>query len=282
MSDCTTPVNNSNVIAPGMFNLDMPPLFPKFRRNRKARVDYLKQTKEHADTLRELVKHARTLKPLDNLLDNACKFTTRIQELRKSSTNASRSKPRSNTRNNRIKSSLNKTNHVSVCNANIKNGVLNANFEFVCSTCNECLFSASHDMYVVDYLNDVNASDRAKSKRAKKNDWKPTEGVDLLTGSRGTNLYTLSLDDMLKSSPICLLSKASKTESWLWHQRLSHLNFGTINELAKQGLVRDNGTEFVNQTLESYYEDVGISHQSSVARTPQQNDVVKRQNRTLA
>ncbi|GJV06466.1 retrovirus-related pol polyprotein from transposon TNT 1-94 [Tanacetum coccineum] len=37
------------------------------------------------------------------------------------------------------------------------------------------------------------------------------EGVDLLTGSRGNNLYTLSLVDMMASSPICLLSKASKT-----------------------------------------------------------------------
>ncbi|GJY95478.1 retrovirus-related pol polyprotein from transposon TNT 1-94 [Tanacetum coccineum] len=43
---------------------------------------------------------------------------------------------------------------------------------------------------------------------------------------------------MLKSSPICLLSKASKTKSWLWHRRLFHLNFGTLNQLAKQGLVR--------------------------------------------
>ncbi|GJU59770.1 retrovirus-related pol polyprotein from transposon TNT 1-94 [Tanacetum coccineum] len=46
-------------------------------------------------------------------------------------------------------------------------------------------------------------------------------------------------------------------------------------------LVIDNGTEFVNQTLRAYYEDVGISHQTSVARTPQQNGVVKRRNRTL-
>ncbi|GJZ56226.1 retrovirus-related pol polyprotein from transposon TNT 1-94 [Tanacetum coccineum] len=51
------------------------------------------------------------------------------------------------------------------------------------------------------------------------------EGVDLLSGSRDTNLYTISLDDMLKTSPICLLSKASKTKSWLWHCQLSHLNF---------------------------------------------------------
>ncbi|GJU87857.1 retrovirus-related pol polyprotein from transposon TNT 1-94 [Tanacetum coccineum] len=64
------------------------------------------------------------------------------------------------------------------------------------------------------------------------------EGVDLLTGSRGNNLYTLSLGDMMASSPICLLLKASKTKSWLWHRRLSHLNFGAINHLARHGLVR--------------------------------------------
>ncbi|GJY79955.1 retrovirus-related pol polyprotein from transposon TNT 1-94 [Tanacetum coccineum] len=213
------------------------------------------------------------------------------------------------------------------------------------------------------------------------------EGVDLLTGSRGNNLYTLSLGDMMASSPICLLSKASKTKSWLWHRRLSHLNFGAINHLARHGLVRglpklkfekdhlcsacamgkskkkphkpksedtnqeklyllhmdlcgpmrvasvngkkyilvivddysrftwvkflrskdeapdfiikflkmiqlrlkvpvrrirtDNGTEFVNQTLREYYEKVGISHKTSVARSPQQNGVVERRNRTL-
>ncbi|GJR42096.1 retrovirus-related pol polyprotein from transposon TNT 1-94 [Tanacetum coccineum] len=63
------------------------------------------------------------------------------------------------------------------------------------------------------------------------------EGVDLLTGSRGNNLYTMSLGDMMASSPICLLSKVSKTKSWLWHQRLSHLNFGAINHLARHDLV---------------------------------------------
>nr|GEX67444.1 integrase, catalytic region, zinc finger, CCHC-type, peptidase aspartic, catalytic [Tanacetum cinerariifolium] len=64
------------------------------------------------------------------------------------------------------------------------------------------------------------------------------DGVDLLTSSRGSNIYTLSIQDMMASSPICLLSKASKTKSWLWHCRLSHLNFGTINHLARHGLVR--------------------------------------------
>ncbi|GJW34572.1 retrovirus-related pol polyprotein from transposon TNT 1-94 [Tanacetum coccineum] len=208
-----------------------------------------------------------------------------------------------------------------------------------------------------------------------------------LNGSRDINLYTISLDDMLKSSLICLLSKASKTKSWLWHRQLSHLTFSMLNKLAKDGLARgiprlkfqkdhlcsacalgkstktshqpkaedanqeklfllhldlcgpmrvasinrkryilvivddysrftwvrflktkdeapaaiikcikniqvrlkvtvrnvrtDNGTEFVNQTLSEWYENVGISHQTSVARTPQQNGVVERRNRTL-
>ncbi|GJR50228.1 retrovirus-related pol polyprotein from transposon TNT 1-94 [Tanacetum coccineum] len=65
-----------------------------------------------------------------------------------------------------------------------------------------------------------------------------TRGVDLLSGSCGSNLYTISMADMMKSSLICLLSKASKTKSCLWPRRLSHLNFGTINKLAKQGLVK--------------------------------------------
>nr|GFB50519.1 putative ribonuclease H-like domain-containing protein [Tanacetum cinerariifolium] len=211
--------------------------------------------------------------------------------------------------------------------------------------------------------------------------------VDLLSGSRDINLYIIYLDDMLKTSPICLLSKASKTKSWLWHRWLSHLNFGTLNKLVKDGLAQgiprlkfqkdhlcsacalgkskksshqpkaddtnhvklyllhmdlcgpmcvvsinrkryilvivddysrstwvrflrtkdeapeaiikcikniqdrlnatvrnvrtNNGTEFVNQTLREFYESIGILHQTSVARTPQRNDIVKRRNRTL-
>ncbi|GJW84213.1 retrovirus-related pol polyprotein from transposon TNT 1-94 [Tanacetum coccineum] len=65
-----------------------------------------------------------------------------------------------------------------------------------------------------------------------------TDGVELINGSRGSNLYTISIEDILKSSPICLLSKASKNKSWLWHRRLNHLNFGTINDLARKYLVR--------------------------------------------
>ncbi|GJZ80331.1 retrovirus-related pol polyprotein from transposon TNT 1-94 [Tanacetum coccineum] len=63
-------------------------------------------------------------------------------------------------------------------------------------------------------------------------------GVDLLKGSRSTNLYTILIGHMMKSSPLCLFSKASNTKSWLWHRRLNHLNFGTINDLVRKDLVR--------------------------------------------
>nr|GEV27847.1 integrase, catalytic region, zinc finger, CCHC-type, peptidase aspartic, catalytic [Tanacetum cinerariifolium] len=62
--------------------------------------------------------------------------------------------------------------------------------------------------------------------------------VVLPKGSRGSNLYTIFVEDMMKSSPICLLSKASKKKSCLWHCWLNHLNFGTINDLIRKDLVR--------------------------------------------
>ncbi|GKA99418.1 retrovirus-related pol polyprotein from transposon TNT 1-94 [Tanacetum coccineum] len=213
------------------------------------------------------------------------------------------------------------------------------------------------------------------------------DGVKLLKGDCGSNLYTIFIEDMIKSSPICLLSKASKNKSWLWHCWLNHLNFGTINDLVRKDLVRglprlkfekdhlcsacqlgkskkythkpkseniiikvlhtlhidlcgpmrvqsingkryiliivddysrftwvkilrskdkttefvikflrqiqvglnktvryirtDNGTEFVNQVMTEFYEGVSISYQKSIPKTPQQNGVVERQNRTL-
>nr|GEZ02200.1 retrovirus-related Pol polyprotein from transposon TNT 1-94 [Tanacetum cinerariifolium] len=63
------------------------------------------------------------------------------------------------------------------------------------------------------------------------------EGVDLLKGNRSTNLYTINLHEMASASLICLMAHASSTKSWLWHQHLSHLNFDTINDLAKNDLV---------------------------------------------
>ncbi|GJS40355.1 retrovirus-related pol polyprotein from transposon TNT 1-94 [Tanacetum coccineum] len=63
------------------------------------------------------------------------------------------------------------------------------------------------------------------------------KGNDLLTGSRGTNLYSISLQDSTTPNPICLMAKATSSQAWLWHRRLSHLNFDTINLLSKNNIV---------------------------------------------
>nr|GEW66456.1 hypothetical protein [Tanacetum cinerariifolium] len=63
------------------------------------------------------------------------------------------------------------------------------------------------------------------------------EGDDFLIGGRESNLYTISISDMVASLPVCLMSKATSIKSWLWHRRLSHLNFGTINDLTRLDLV---------------------------------------------
>ncbi|GKE63546.1 retrovirus-related pol polyprotein from transposon TNT 1-94, partial [Tanacetum coccineum] len=184
------------------------------------------------------------------------------------------------------------------------------------------------------------------------------EGVDLLTGFRGNNLYTLSLGDMMASSPIsrhglvrglpklkfekghlcstCAMGKSKKKphkpksedtnqeKLYLLHMdlcgpmRVTSVNgkkyilvivddyslFTWVKCLRSKDEAPDfiikflkmiqvqlkthvrrirtnNGTEFINQTLREYYEKVDISHETSVARSLQQNGVVERRNRTL-
>ncbi|GJV59335.1 putative ribonuclease H-like domain-containing protein, partial [Tanacetum coccineum] len=177
------------------------------------------------------------------------------------------------------------------------------------------------------------------------------EGVDLLTGSRGNNLYTLSLGDMMASSPIrllklkfekdhlcsaCAMDKSKKKphkpksedtnqeKLYLLHMDLCRpMRVASVNgkkyilaivddysrfirvkclrskdealdfiikflkmiqvrlKVHVQRIRTDNGTEFVNQTLREYYEKVGISHETSVARSPQQIGIIERRNHTL-
>ncbi|GKC85273.1 retrovirus-related pol polyprotein from transposon TNT 1-94 [Tanacetum coccineum] len=135
--------------------------------------------------------------------------------------------------------------------------------------------------------------------------WKSTcfvrdiQGNDLLTGNRGSDLYTISLQETTSSTPICLMAKPSPTQAWLWHLRLSHLNFDNINLLSKKDVVidllklkyvkdqllisvrTDKGTEFLNKTLNAFFKKEGIEHQPSTPRTPEHNGVVERRNRTL-
>nr|GEU48708.1 retrovirus-related Pol polyprotein from transposon TNT 1-94 [Tanacetum cinerariifolium] len=63
------------------------------------------------------------------------------------------------------------------------------------------------------------------------------QGNDLLVGNRGSDLYIISLQESTSSTPLYLMAKATLTQSWLWHRRLSHLNFDYINLLLKKDIV---------------------------------------------
>ncbi|GJZ26980.1 retrovirus-related pol polyprotein from transposon TNT 1-94 [Tanacetum coccineum] len=279
-------------------------LAPKVKNNREAHEYYLKHTIEQADILREVVEQSKSQNPLDSASYSACMYIKLIQELLgvKPSTSASRSKPSSSTKNDRISRKP---------SSNEKNKHPVKGDRALCSVCNECLFDANHAMCLIDhvvqivlwyldsgcskhmtgdrsqltnfvykFLGTVKFSNDQVAKIMRYGDYQIVnviiskvyyveglghnlfsvgqfydsdievafrnhtcfvrilEGVDLLSGSQGTNLYSLSIRDMMASSPICLLSKATKTKSWLWHRRLSYLNFGALNHLARNGQVR--------------------------------------------
>nr|GFA52159.1 retrovirus-related Pol polyprotein from transposon TNT 1-94 [Tanacetum cinerariifolium] len=63
------------------------------------------------------------------------------------------------------------------------------------------------------------------------------KGNDLLTGLHGTELYSITLQDTNSPNPICLVAKVTSSQAWLWHRRLSYLNFNTINLLSKNDIV---------------------------------------------
>nr|GEU96362.1 hypothetical protein [Tanacetum cinerariifolium] len=66
---------------------------------------------------------------------------------------------------------------------------------------------------------------------------KDLQGNDLLVSNCGSDLYTISLQESTSSTPLCLMAKATPTQAWLWHRRLSHLNFNYINLLSKKEIV---------------------------------------------
>nr|GEU80071.1 integrase, catalytic region, zinc finger, CCHC-type, peptidase aspartic, catalytic [Tanacetum cinerariifolium] len=84
-----------------------------------------------------------------------------------------------------------------------------------------------------------------------------TNGVELIKGSRGSNLYTISVEDMMKSSLIWLLSKASKNKSWLWHRRLNHLNFADIGTFVSYAPSR-KGYRIYNKRTRRIMENIRV------------------------
>nr|GEY72305.1 putative ribonuclease H-like domain-containing protein [Tanacetum cinerariifolium] len=362
-----------NPIDPELLKVDVAPLVPKLRKNRIAHTNYTRHTQEEAATLREIVKSERLLSPLNTSLDYALpprkpipivnstdKSVVTLVYTRKTKA-ANKKVPKNIEPNNSWGSS---SSNVSFSLIACRSFLARLNLEMIMwrrygdyqignVTISWVYYveGLGHNLFSIGQFCD---SDLEVAFRQHTCFIRNLDGVDLLTGSRGNNLYTMSLQDMMTSSPICILSKASKTKSWLWHRRLSHLNLGAINHLARQGLVRglpklkfkkdhlcsacamgkstkkihkpksedtnqeklyllhmdlcgsirlesvnekkyilvrlkvpvrhirtENGTEFFNQMLRDYYEEVGISQETSVVRSPQQNGVVKRRNRTL-
>ncbi|GKF30007.1 retrovirus-related pol polyprotein from transposon TNT 1-94, partial [Tanacetum coccineum] len=62
-------------------------------------------------------------------------------------------------------------------------------------------------------------------------------GNDQFAPIRGSDLYTISLQETSSPTLICFLAKASPTQAWLWHRRLYRLNFDTINLFSKKDIM---------------------------------------------
>ncbi|GKB67166.1 putative ribonuclease H-like domain-containing protein, partial [Tanacetum coccineum] len=143
------------------------------------------------------------------------------------------------------------------------------------------------------------------------------ESQVLLRVPRKNNMYSVDLKNIVpKGGFTCLFAQPTSDESKLWHRRLGHINFKTMNKLVKGNLVRglpsklyendqtcvacqkgkqhrasldhevkgircDNGIEFKNKEMNKICKMKGILRQFSITRTSQQNGVAERRNRTL-
>ncbi|GJV82241.1 putative ribonuclease H-like domain-containing protein [Tanacetum coccineum] len=136
--------------------------------------------------------------------------------------------------------------------------------------------------------------------RGRKITGKDDENQVLLKVLRKHNMHSVDLKNIVPSGGLtCLFSRATLDESNLWHRRLGHINFKTMNKLVKGNLVRgienlidlrvkvircDNGTEFKNRVMNEFCEMKGIKMEFSIARTPEQNGnkvlVIKPYNKT--
>ncbi|GKA85780.1 retrovirus-related pol polyprotein from transposon TNT 1-94 [Tanacetum coccineum] len=252
------------VLAPRKYAIDVEPIPPRNRNNREVYLVYLKHLKESVETLCEIVEEAKVERPLDRSLASTCRVN--------SFTNASRSQSRSNTKKNMIlsaksvnmkkveehprtiKTSLKTTNRVD-SSISFKHNVVQIVLWYLDLGCSKHMtedrsrlrnfmkkfigtvrFGNDHFGPIMGYEEYVIGEKVAFRKHSCY--VRDTDGVELIKGSRGSNLYTISIEDMMKSYLICLLSKSSKNKSWLWHRCLNHLNFDTINDLARKDLVR--------------------------------------------
>nr|GEW22369.1 hypothetical protein [Tanacetum cinerariifolium] len=213
--DSVTP----KVLAPGMYDIDVEPLPPRLRNNREVHLDYLKHLKESVATLREIVEEAKVVQIVLWYSDLGC------------------SKHMTGDRS-RLRNFVKKFIRI----VRFRNGHFGAIMRYGYYVIGDSVISRvydveglGHNLFFVKKFYDFDLEVTLRKHLCYVRD---TDGVELTKGSRGSNLYTILVEDIMKSSPICLLSKAFKTKSWLWHHRLNHLNFDTINNLARKDLLR--------------------------------------------
>ncbi|GJS55250.1 retrovirus-related pol polyprotein from transposon TNT 1-94 [Tanacetum coccineum] len=260
-----------------MYAIDVKPVPPPLKNNRSAHLNYINHLKESVEIVREIVEEARVAKPLDNALNYACQYTKLSQELLEyvigtcpKSFNERDYKAPSTpvTRKKQVTfndkpgtSSSNTQKHESVLKGRPlvyglrlfktydgESSTMLMIFveKFSADRSDSGMFHFGAIMGYGDYVigdSVISVGQFCDSNleiafRKHSCFIRDMNGVDLLKGSHSTNLYTISLDDIMKSSPVYLLSKASKTKSWLWHCRLNHLYFGTINDLSRKDLFR--------------------------------------------
>nr|GFA53145.1 ribonuclease H-like domain-containing protein [Tanacetum cinerariifolium] len=120
----------------------------------------------------------------------------------------------------------------------------------------------------------------------------PDENHVLLRIPRENNMYNVNLKNIVPFRDLtCLFAKATLDEYNLWHRRLGHINFKTMNKLVKgienqlrlkvKIIKSDNGAKFKNIDLNQFYGMKGIKREFSAPRTPQQNGIAERKNKTL-
>nr|GEX05585.1 integrase, catalytic region, zinc finger, CCHC-type, peptidase aspartic, catalytic [Tanacetum cinerariifolium] len=252
--------------------IDVEPIVPRLRNNRDAHLDYLRHLKESVETIHDIVEENKVA--LNNELNNLPTFLSlgrsKVVQIVLWYLDSGYSKHMTGDRSQLI--NLVKKFIGTVRFGNDHFGVIMGYGDYVIgdSVISSVYYveGLGHNLFYVGQFCD---SDLEVAFRKHSCYVRDTDGVELIKGSRGSNLYTISVEDMMKSSSICLFPKASKNKSWLWHRRLNHLNFGTINDLARKDL--DRGLPRLKFKKDHLC--------SALPRTPQQNGVVERRNHTL-
>nr|GEW15705.1 retrovirus-related Pol polyprotein from transposon TNT 1-94 [Tanacetum cinerariifolium] len=170
---------------------------------------------------------------------------------------------------------VNKKNRVveQIHNVDVKQSQLNANSELSCATCKKYMFDGVHDMCLLDFVKNVVLVVL----------WYLDSGcLKDMTGncSQLMNFVSkFSITVRFENDHIARIMRSKDEAPEAIIKCIKNIQV-RLNATVRN-VQTDNRTKFVNQTLREFYENVGISHQTSVARTPQQNDVVERRNQTL-